>query len=69
MIQEIITYIILLAALAYLVYSLIKMLRKPKDASICGNCSERKSSCSLEQLKKEIAENKIPPRKNSKLTT
>lgn len=63
MIQEIITYFILGCVAILMVYKIIKFVIKPNENTICKNCSERNSSCSLEKLKKEIAENRIPPPK------
>jgi len=64
MIQEIITYLILTTVLAIMLYKLVQFIRKPADNSPCNNCSEKNHTCSLEKLKKEMAENRVPPRKS-----
>lgn len=39
MMQEIITYIIVGLAVAYVIYHLVALFLKPKDSCGCGGCS------------------------------
>ncbi|MRT94830.1 FeoB-associated Cys-rich membrane protein [Ancylomarina sp. 16SWW S1-10-2] len=50
--QLIITYLIILAAVSYAGFHLYRVIKPPKNRSICGGCS----SC---QFKKDLMKNKI----------
>ena len=56
MVQIIITVLIVSAALGFGIYRTIRSLRDPLKG--CDGCEKNCGGCSLEELKKEIAEKK-----------
>ncbi len=62
MIQDIITYIILIIVFSILGYRIIRYFKKKADP--CNGCSSGCSGCPVDDLKKEIEEKKREKEKN-----
>ncbi len=56
MIQEVITYVILLATILFVAYKLYRSFSKPK--SKCDDCASNSNDCALHDLKQEIEKKK-----------
>ncbi len=56
MLQEIITYIILLATFLYVAYKIYMTFSKPKSG--CDGCASSCNDCALQDLKQEIKKHK-----------